>query len=132
MRDWREPNLAVGWDVPAMRNSRLLRQRGFFVYNVDVTHSLGDDLEKLGGEDGQLRLEKWAISPEVAWEIRRRLKENGYSRWRIYWDGAEDRMQELTADIAAKIRGQKQNGPRGERGPQERTGTGLNASRRRP
>jgi hypothetical protein len=89
MKDWERPQQAFGWDRPEMKHARLLKQKGFFVYPVDVTRTLGEVLEEWKTEDGKEEERKdsyieYRINRQLLPYIRGQLKEKHLERWIVY------------------------------------------------
>jgi hypothetical protein len=63
-----------------MQNARIRRQKGFFVYNLDVTRTLQEDLKDSS------YLEKVSIRHSLVPEIRKELEKKGYTDLALYLD----------------------------------------------
>ena len=71
-----------GWDVPHFKNGRIRKQRGYFVYPVDITIPLEESLVK----DYDAEYQKYQISAKLLPEIRQELSRRDLVRWKVYLD----------------------------------------------
>jgi hypothetical protein len=72
---------SYGWDKPYFENARLKKQRGFFVYNVDITKPLESDLSR-----DENNFHKFEIAHELYPYLKHRLDEKELVRWKAYLD----------------------------------------------
>ena len=79
---WDHPSQPFGWDKPKMTNARLSRQKGFFVYNLDVSRTLHEDLSNDSGG----KLEKFEIERALVGQIHEELEQRGYDQLSLYLD----------------------------------------------
>jgi hypothetical protein len=71
-----------GWDTPYYKNPRTQKQRGFFVYSVDIRTPLEDSIVEHCGTEFQ----KYQISGKILSEISRQLETMGFIEWKVYLD----------------------------------------------
>jgi len=71
-----------GWDTPYFKNARINKQKGFFVYGVDVTIPLEESIVGHCGTD----FKKYQISAGVLPEISNHLATMGLIEWKVYLD----------------------------------------------
>ncbi len=77
---WALPKQSYGWDKPKMENARIKKQKGFFVYPIDVSKTLE---EILIGRD---EFSKYKIKSLLIPEIQQILKEKGLTSLSVYLD----------------------------------------------
>jgi len=77
-----EKSQMYGWDTPYFKNARIQKQRGFFVYGVDVTTPLEESIVGHSGADFQ----KYQITANILPDIKSYLKERGLIEWKVYLD----------------------------------------------
>ena len=71
-----------GWDTPFFKNARIQKQRGFFVYGIDVTTPLEESIVEHSGTE----FRKYQISAKILPDVRNRLAERGLVEWKVYLD----------------------------------------------
>jgi hypothetical protein len=71
-----------GWDTPYFKNARIQRQRGFFVYGVDVTTPLEQSIV----EHRETEFQKYEISAALLPEITKYLEKENLIGWKVYLD----------------------------------------------
>jgi hypothetical protein len=71
-----------GWDTPHFKNARIQKQRGFFIYSVDVTMPLERSI--LEHQDTEFR--KYQIAAAILPKIRSYLAKQGLVEWKVYLD----------------------------------------------
>ena len=72
---------SYGWDKPHFENARLHKQKGFFVYNVDVTKPLEADLR-----NDMQNVEKHSLGRELYPYLKGRLTTKELVPWKVYLD----------------------------------------------
>ena len=77
---WSSPRQAFGWDRPAFPNARISKQRGFFVYPVDVRNALEEVLS------GESAFTKYVIRGSLRETILTELRSRGLNNWAVYLD----------------------------------------------
>jgi hypothetical protein len=71
-----------GWDAPWFKNGRVRKQRGYFVYPVDVTVPLEESLSK----DRAAEFTRYRLTAGILLEIKNELCKRGLIGWKVYLD----------------------------------------------
>lgn len=77
---WDAPKQSFGWERPAMMNARIEKQKGFFVYPVDITRTLKEVLSR------DENFKKYRIKGELLSEIKNELEKRRINSWSVYLD----------------------------------------------
>ncbi|HEY4270830.1 MAG TPA: FRG domain-containing protein [Candidatus Udaeobacter sp.] len=71
-----------GWDTPYFKNARIQKQRGFFVYSVDVATPLEESIVDHNGTE----FTKYQIAAAMLPRIRSYLATQDFLEWKVYLD----------------------------------------------
>jgi len=79
---WAKPKQVFGWDRPAKPNARMRQQRGFFVYNLDVTKTLEEQI----ADSSNAEIVRFVIDASLGPRIRNELTKRKYTQLTTYLD----------------------------------------------
>jgi hypothetical protein len=77
---WSAPRQAFGWDTAKFKNARISKQKGFFVYPVDVRNTLEEILSR------EPAFRKYLIKTSLRKTILTGLRSRGLNNWALYLD----------------------------------------------